>query len=46
MARYVDGFLVPVPSNNVEAYRKLARKAGRSGWNTARSNTWSALPTM
>lgn len=29
MARYVDGFLVPVPSNNVEAYRKLARKAGK-----------------
>ncbi len=29
MARYVDGFVVPVPSKNIEAYRKLARKAGK-----------------
>ena len=29
MARYVDGFVVPVPKKNVEAYRKLARKAGK-----------------
>lgn len=29
MARYVDGFIVPVPKKNVEAYRKLARKAGK-----------------
>ena len=29
MARYVDGFVVPVPTKNVEAYRKLARKAGK-----------------
>ena len=29
MARYVDGFLLPVPRRNVEAYRQLARKAGR-----------------
>ena len=29
MARYVDGFIVPIPSNNIEAYRKLARKAGK-----------------
>ncbi len=26
---YVDGFIVPVPKKNVEAYRKLARKAGK-----------------
>ena len=26
---YVDGFVVPVPKKNVEAYRKLARKAGK-----------------
>lgn len=25
---YVDGFLVPVPRNNLAAYRRLARKAG------------------
>ena len=29
MARYVDGFLLPVPRKNVEVYRQLARKAGK-----------------
>ena len=29
MAQYVDGFVVPVPRKNVDAYRKLARKAGK-----------------
>lgn len=29
MARYVDGFVVPVPKKKVDAYRKLARKAGK-----------------
>ncbi len=29
MARYVDGFIVPVPAKNLEAYRKMARKAGK-----------------
>ncbi|MBP6750021.1 MAG: DUF1428 domain-containing protein [Xanthomonadaceae bacterium] len=26
---YVDGFVVPVPKKNLDAYRKLARKAGK-----------------
>jgi uncharacterized protein YbaA (DUF1428 family) len=26
---YVDGFVVPVPKKNIEAYRKLAQKAGK-----------------
>ncbi len=26
---YVDGFIVPVPKKNLEAYRRLARKAGK-----------------
>ena len=26
---YVDGFIVPVPKKNIEAYRKLSRKAGK-----------------
>ena len=26
---YVDGFIVPVPKKNIEAYRSIARKAGR-----------------
>jgi uncharacterized protein YbaA (DUF1428 family) len=29
MARYVDGFVLPVPRKKVAAYRSLARKAGR-----------------
>jgi len=29
MARYVDGFVVPVPRKNLAAYRRLARKAGK-----------------
>lgn len=29
MANYVDGFVVPVPKKNVEAYRLLARKMGK-----------------
>ena len=26
---YVDGFLVPVPKNKVQAYRRIAQQAGR-----------------
>lgn len=29
MGKYVDGFVVPVPKDNVEAYRKMAEEAGR-----------------
>jgi uncharacterized protein YbaA (DUF1428 family) len=29
MPQYVDGFVVAVPKRNLEAYRRLARKAGR-----------------
>jgi uncharacterized protein YbaA (DUF1428 family) len=29
MARYVDGFVVPVPKKNLAAYRRLAQKAGK-----------------
>jgi uncharacterized protein YbaA (DUF1428 family) len=29
MARYVDGFVVPVPKKNLAAYRRMARKAGQ-----------------
>lgn len=29
MARYVDGFVLPVPKRNVEKYRRMARTAGR-----------------
>jgi uncharacterized protein YbaA (DUF1428 family) len=29
MARYVDGFVVPVHTGNLDAYRAMARKAGK-----------------
>jgi len=29
MPRYVDGFVLPLPKKNVQAYRKLARLAGK-----------------
>jgi uncharacterized protein YbaA (DUF1428 family) len=29
MARYVDGYVLPVPKKNVAAYRRMAQKAGR-----------------
>ena len=29
MARYVDGFLLAVPKKNVEAYRRMSRRAGK-----------------
>jgi uncharacterized protein YbaA (DUF1428 family) len=27
--QYVDGFVVPVPKQNLQAYRRMARKAGK-----------------
>jgi uncharacterized protein YbaA (DUF1428 family) len=29
MAHYVDGYVLPLPRKNVDAYRRLAQKAGR-----------------
>lgn len=29
MPKYVDGFVVPVPKKNLQAYRRLAQKAGK-----------------
>lgn len=29
MARYVDGFVLPLPRKNVDAYRRMARKAAK-----------------
>lgn len=29
MARYVDGFVLPVPKKNVKAYRRIAQLAGK-----------------
>jgi uncharacterized protein YbaA (DUF1428 family) len=29
MAQYVDGFVLAVPKKNVDAYRRMARKAGK-----------------
>jgi len=29
MARYVDGYVLPVPKKSLDAYRRLAQKAGK-----------------
>jgi len=29
MPHYVDGFVLPVPKKNIQAYRRIAQKAGR-----------------
>ena len=29
MAKYIDGFVLPVPKRNVAAYRKMAKTAGK-----------------
>ncbi|HRQ66342.1 MAG TPA: DUF1428 domain-containing protein [Xanthomonadaceae bacterium] len=29
MARYVDGFVLPVPKANLAAYKRMARRAGK-----------------
>lgn len=29
MARYIDGFVIPIPKKNLPAYRRMARKAGK-----------------
>lgn len=29
MPKYVDGFVIPLPKKNVEAYRKIAKKCAR-----------------
>src|SRR5436190_15750395 len=29
MARYVDGFVLPVPKRELDAYRRMARKAAK-----------------
>ena len=29
MARYIDGFVLPVPKKNMAAYRRIAQKAGK-----------------
>ena len=29
MAKYVDGYVLPLPTKNLQAYRRMAQKAGR-----------------
>jgi uncharacterized protein YbaA (DUF1428 family) len=29
MAHYVDGFVLPIPKRNIDAYRRMSRKAGK-----------------
>ena len=35
MTHYIDGFVIPVPKNNIDDYRRIAQKAGEvmAPWN-------------
>jgi len=39
---YVDGFIVPVPKRKVEAYGRMAQKAGRV-WRKHRFPLWQVV---
>jgi uncharacterized protein YbaA (DUF1428 family) len=45
MPGYVDGFVIPVPKDKVDAYMDMAREGASSGASTARSSSASASPT-
>ena len=34
MAHYVDGFVIPLPKKHLNAFRRLAQKAGKYGGTT------------
>ena len=47
MARYVDGFILPVPKKNLDVYRRIvAEGRSRSGASMARSNIVNAAATI
>ena len=43
--RYVDGYVLPVPKKKLQAYRRMAQQAGKSGESMALSTTRSAPAT-
>lgn len=42
---YVDGFVLPVPTANLAAYRRIAKKPAQSGRNMAHSSITNASLT-
>ena len=43
MAHYVDGFVVPVPRSNLDAYRKIADTAGKVWMEHGALQYWEAV---
>ena len=43
MAHYVDGFILPVPTKNVAAYRRMARKAGKVWMDHGALHYWECV---
>ena len=43
---YVDGFVLPVPKKKVDAYKRMARKAGKVWREHGASSSRNASPTM
>jgi uncharacterized protein YbaA (DUF1428 family) len=46
MAHYVDGFVIPLPKKNLNAYRRLAQKAGKVWRDTVPWTSRSVLATI
>ena len=43
MAHYVDGFIVPVPLRNVDAYRRMSEKLGKLWMEHGALQYWEAV---
>jgi len=43
MAHYVDGFVVPVPLGNLDAYRRMAEQAGKMWMEHGALQYWEAI---
>ena len=43
MSRYVDGFVIPIPKNKVDEYRKLAETAGKIWKEYGALDYWECL---
>jgi len=43
MAHYVDGFIVPVPTRNLDAYKRMAEKLGKLWMEAGALQYWEAV---
>ena len=43
MAHYVDGFVVPIPLRNVDAYRRMSEKCGKVWLDHGALDFWESI---